>query len=267
MFTKNRSFVFEREDFIMRNKKYGLAVTAMCVALAAAPVTAQAAVVTIPLCNVNGIVSGNTNQNCLESLKEKLEAAGLDWEKLFGNCGTPEQPDNQEPDVEQPDIQLPDIQVPDIQKPENQLPDNQKPETENNTPSEDEDTEENSTYAEQIVALVNVEREKAGLAPVALSIELGQVAMIRAKEIEVSFSHTRPNGSYFTSVLQENGITYRLAGENIAWGQKSPEEVMNAWMNSAGHRANILNANFKELGVAHYQNARGVNYFVQLFKQ
>ena len=254
--------------FIMGNKKYGLAVTAMCVALAAAPVTAQAAVVTIPLCNGNGVVSGNIiNQNCLESLKEKLEAAGLDWEMLFGNCGTPEQPDNQEPDVEQPDIQLPDIQVPDIQKPENQLPDNQKPETENNTPSEDEDTEENSTYAEQIVALVNVEREKAGLAPVALSIELGQVAMIRAKEIEVSFSHTRPNGSYFTSVLQENGITYRLAGENIAWGQKSPEEVMNAWMNSAGHRANILNANFKELGVAHYQNARGVNYFVQLFKQ
>ena len=251
----------------MRNKKYGLAVTAMCVALVAAPVTAQAAVVTIPLCNGNGVVSGNTNQNCLEALKEKLEAAGLDWKKLFGNCVTPEQPD----------IELPDNQAPDIQKPENQLPDNQKPEiednvkpeedTESNQPSEDEDTEENSTYAEQIVALVNVEREKAGLAPVALSIELGQVAMIRAKEIEVSFSHTRPNGSYFTSVLQENGITYRLAGENIAWGQKSPEEVMNAWMNSAGHRANILNANFKELGVAHYQNARGVNYFVQLFKQ
>ena len=271
----------------MRNKKYGLALTAMCVALAAAPVTAQAAVVTIPLCNVNGIVSGNTNQNCLESLKEKLEAAGLDWEKLFGNCNTPELPDNETPDSEQPDtqkpdnqtpdIQKPDTQVPDTQKPENQLPDNQKPETEdnvkpeedteNNTPSEEEDIEENSTYVEQIVALVNVEREKAGLAPVTMSQELGQAAMIRAKEIEVSFSHTRPNGSYFTSVLQENGITYRLAGENIAWGQKSPEEVMNAWMNSAGHRANILNANFKELGVAHYQNARGVNYFVQLFKQ
>ena len=249
----------------MRNKKYGLAVTAMCVALAAAPVTAQAAVVTIPV--GNGILISNTNQNCLESLKEKLEAAGIDWETLFGNCGTPEQPD----------IQKPDNQAPDIQKPENPLPENQKPEIEdsvkpeedkeNNTPSEDEDTEENSTYAEQIVALVNVEREKVGLAPVTLSTELGQAAMIRAKEIEVSFSHTRPNGSYFTSVLQENGITYRLAGENIAWGQKSPEEVMNAWMNSAGHRANILNPNFKELGVAHYQNARGVNYFVQLFKQ
>lgn len=274
----------------MRNKKYGLAVTAMCIALTAAPVTAQAAVVTIPM--GNGILIGNTNQNCLEALKEKLEAAGLDWEKIFGNCITPEQPDielpdnqapdvqqpdNQEPDNQAPDIQQPDIQAPDIQKPENQLPDNQKPETEdnvkpeedteNNTPSEDEDTEVNSTYAEQIVALVNVEREKAGLAPVTLSIELGQAAMIRAKEIEISFSHTRPNGSYFTSVLRENGITYRLAGENIAWGQKSPEEVMNAWMNSAGHRANILNANFKELGVAHYQNARGVNYFVQLFKQ
>ena len=228
-------------------KMYGLAVAAMCTVLAVAPATAQAAVIKVPVCNGNGILLGSTNQDCLASLQEKLEAAGIDWESLLDNCGTTEKPENQKPGIE------------DSVKPEE--------DTENNQPSEEEDTEENSTYAEQIVALVNVEREKAGLAPVTMSQELGQAAMIRAKEIEVSFSHTRPNGSYFTSVLQENGITYRLAGENIAWGQKSPEEVMNAWMNSAGHRANILNPNFKELGVAHYQNARGVNYFVQLFKQ
>ena len=239
-------------------KRVGLAMTAMCIALTAAPMTAQAAestrkqIVTIPVLNGSGILIGNANLDCLTSLQEKLEAAGIDWEKLFGNCGLPEKPETPAPDVDG------------TVKPE-EKPENNKPPVQEDT--EDEETEENRSYAEQIVALVNAEREKAGLAPVTMSQELGKAAMIRAQEIEVSFSHTRPNGSYFTSVLKENGITYRLAGENIAWGQKSPEEVMRAWMNSAGHRANILNPNFKELGVAHYQNARGVNYFVQLFKQ
>ena len=120
-------------------------------------------------------------------------------------------------------------------------------------------------YGLRITELVNEHRAAAGLAPVTYSAKLSQAAQVRAVEIEQSFSHTRPDGRYFSTVFAEHGITYRYSGENIAWGQKSPEEVVTAWMNSAGHRANILNANFKELGVGYRQNARGVNYFTQLF--
>ena len=113
--------------------------------------------------------------------------------------------------------------------------------------------------------MVNQERVKAGLGKVVLDKTIQKAAMIRVKEIEVSFSHTRPNGSSFSSVLKENGISYHGAGENIAWGQTSPKEVMKAWMNSDGHRANILNPNFKKIGVGYYKNASGRKYWSQLF--
>lgn len=74
-------------------------------------------------------------------------------------------------------------------------------------------------------------------------------AKIRANEILKSFSHTRPDGRAFSTALNEAGATYSGAGENIAKGQRTPEEVVNAWMNSAGHRANILNSKYKYLGV------------------
>lgn len=121
------------------------------------------------------------------------------------------------------------------------------------------------SYAEQVVNLVNKERAKAGLNPLTLDKNIEAAALIRAKETEISFSHTRPNGSSFSTVLRENGISFRGAGENIAWGQRSPEEVMNGWMNSSGHRANILNANFTKIGVGYYKSASGRNYWTQLF--
>ena len=74
------------------------------------------------------------------------------------------------------------------------------------------------------------------------------------------------NGSSFSSALKEQGADFRGAGENIAWGQQTPKEVMNAWMNSPGHRANILNKNFKYIGVGNLQNSSGAQYWVQLFK-
>lgn len=124
---------------------------------------------------------------------------------------------------------------------------------------------EELSFAEQVVKLVNKERAKAGLSALTLDEEITSAALIRANEIETSFSHTRPDGRDFSSVLKDQGISFRGAGENIAWGQKSPEEVMNAWMNSDGHRANILNPNFTKIGVGHRQNSSGRNYWVQLF--
>ena len=123
---------------------------------------------------------------------------------------------------------------------------------------------ENNDFVSQLAQLVNVERAKAGLSPVTLDTTLSKAAQVRAKETVSYFSHTRPNGSTFSSAITEQGISFRGAGENIAYGQKTPQEVMNGWMNSAGHRANILNANFTKIGVGYYQQ-NSVNYWTQLF--
>lgn len=119
-----------------------------------------------------------------------------------------------------------------------------------------------STYVKQIVTLVNKERAAAGLSPVAGLDSLHKVAAAKATDMRKNnyFSHTSPTyGSPF-EMMKSFGITYKAAGENIAKGQKTPEEVMKAWMNSAGHRANILNPNFNYIGVG-YDN----NYWVQEF--
>lgn len=137
-------------------------------------------------------------------------------------------------------------------------PDNNRPEVE--TPDV-----ENMSFIGQVVSLVNIERAKEGLAALTVDEKVQAAAQIRAMECEQSFSHTRPNGSNFATALKEQGVSYRRAGENIAWGQRSPEEVVNAWMNSPGHRANIMNANFTKIGVGYYQNANGTNYWSQLF--
>lgn len=120
-------------------------------------------------------------------------------------------------------------------------------------------------FAAEVVRLVNQEREKAGLSPLTVNAQAAEAAQVRAGEIENLFSHTRPDGTSFVTALQEAGVSYRGAGENIAYGQKTPEQVMEGWMNSQGHRANILNPNFTAIGVGYYQNSRGVSYWTQLF--
>ena len=124
---------------------------------------------------------------------------------------------------------------------------------------------EEDQYVSRIVELVNEQRTKAGLGKVTLDNTLKDAAMTRAKETVTSFSHTRPNGTSFSTVLSQYNISYRGCGENIAWGQNSPEEVMNGWMNSSGHRANILNANYKKIGVGYYKAPNGRKYWSQLF--
>lgn len=122
-----------------------------------------------------------------------------------------------------------------------------------------------SSYAREVVSLVNAERAKEGLAPLAIDEQVEKAAMVRAREIQSSFSHTRPDGSSFSTVLGENQVSYRGSGENIAWGQKTPQEVVTGWMNSPGHRANIMNKNFTTIGVGNLANSSGTMYWVQLF--
>lgn len=125
-------------------------------------------------------------------------------------------------------------------------------------------TGSNQGFAEEVLRLVNIERSKAGLSPLTTNATLKAAADKRAQETKTSFSHTRPNGSKFSTVLKEYGISYRTAGENIAYGQRSPQEVVNGWMNSPGHRANILNGSFGKIGIGVYQSG-GVIYWSQLF--
>ncbi len=183
---------------------------------------------------------------------------------LPGNGAKPESPDTDVPgngtDTETPENGT-DSETPDTDVPGNGT-DSEKP---GNGNSGTTDNEENLTFAEQVVALVNEERAKAGLSALKLDENIASAALIRSKEIETSFSHTRPDGRGFGTVLTDNGITYRGAGENIAWGQKTPEAVMTAWMNSAGHRANILDPDFKKIGVGQRQSSSGIHYWTQLF--
>lgn len=119
--------------------------------------------------------------------------------------------------------------------------------------------------ARQVAELVNQERAKAGLPSLSWSAEAASAAQVRAAELTASFSHSRPDGSHFTTALTEAGVRYSSSGENIASGQSSAEKVMEQWMNSSGHRANILSTNYTSIGVGHYVSPSGVHYWTQLF--
>lgn len=121
-----------------------------------------------------------------------------------------------------------------------------------------------SSFASQVLKIVNQERAKAGVSALTMSNELVAPANKRAKEIKQSFSHTRPNGTAWSTVLSEYNVSVSAAGENIAYGYNTPEKVMEGWMNSPGHRANILNASFHHIGIGVY-NVNGTVYCSQLF--
>ncbi|MBR0062447.1 MAG: hypothetical protein IJP68_13315 [Selenomonadaceae bacterium] len=115
-----------------------------------------------------------------------------------------------------------------------------------------------------VLAIVNEERETQGLDQLTLAQGLNDATSIRAVEIEELFEHTRPDGtSCFTAIEK----SYNPVGENIAAGQTSPEEVMTSWMNSPGHRANILKENYRKLGVGYYYDANSYykHHWVQMF--
>lgn len=113
----------------------------------------------------------------------------------------------------------------------------------------------------RVVELVNQERAKQGLSPLSTMPSLTAAANIRAPELVTLFSHNRPDGTQCFTAFKEAKVTgYFTAGENIAAGYSTPEAVMNGWMNSPGHRANILTADFTHIGVGYYNGC-----WVQMF--
>lgn len=121
-----------------------------------------------------------------------------------------------------------------------------------------------AAYASEVVTLVNEERAIYGLAPVKASDALTQAAQIRAEETVQQFSHTRPDGRASSTVLGDLSIEWRSCGENIAYGYKDAEAVMDGWMHSDGHRANILSQSFEYIGVGVAERG-GVIYCTQVF--
>lgn len=119
----------------------------------------------------------------------------------------------------------------------------------------------------EVIRLVNVERSKHGLKSLSENWELSRVARYKSEDMKNKgyFSHTSPTyGSPF-DMMKNFGIRYQTAGENIAYGQRSAAQVMQGWMNSPGHKANILNANFTQIGVGYAVKSDGTPYWTQMF--
>ena len=119
-------------------------------------------------------------------------------------------------------------------------------------------------YEKEVIRLVNEIRVSNGLKALKTDRELSRVARYKSQDMKDNnyFSHTSPTyGSPF-QMIKSFGISYKAAGENIAKGQRTPQEVVNAWMNSSGHRKNILNPSFTKLGVGYVEKG---NYWTQMF--
>lgn len=140
--------------------------------------------------------------------------------------------------------------------------------TENNTQKEVNQNISTSANAEElkVVELVNIERKKAGLSPLSYNEELSKVARIKSQDMADKnyFSHNSPTYKDPFTMMKNFGIKYGQAGENIAKGYPNADSVIKGWMNSPGHRANILNSSFKKIGVG-YVNKSGTTYWTQMF--
>lgn len=120
------------------------------------------------------------------------------------------------------------------------------------------------SFESEVIRLVNEIRKENGLKPLTANWELSRVARYKSQDMVDNryFSHTSPTyGSPF-QMMKAFGLSYRTAGENIAYGQRTPQIVVNAWMNSSGHRANILNASYTQIGVGYVANG---HYWTQMF--
>ncbi len=151
----------------------------------------------------------------------------------------------------------PDTKPEDTPKPE-ATPDSKPEETPESTP----DAGIND-YEKQVLTLVNQERAKQGLQSLSWNAKLAAVARAHSADMSARnyMSHTNPDGLSPFDRIKNSGISYTRAAENIAAGQRTPEAVMESWMNSDGHRQNILNPNLTELGVGFYEGSTGYKYY------
>lgn len=121
-----------------------------------------------------------------------------------------------------------------------------------------------SDYEQEVIRLVNEIRQKNGLKALSYDWELSRVARFKSQDMKDNryFAHNSPVYGTPFQMIRNFGISFRSAGENIARGYSTPQAVVNGWMNSSGHRANILNAGYTHIGVGYVS---GGNYWTQMF--
>ena len=119
-------------------------------------------------------------------------------------------------------------------------------------------------FENEVIRLVNEQRAKNGLKALTANWELSRVARYKSQDMVDNryFSHTSPTYGPPFQMIKDFGLSYRTAGENIAYGQRTPQAVVNAWMNSNGHRANILNTSYTQIGVGYVSNG---HHWTQMF--
>ena len=162
----------------------------------------------------------------------------------------PEAPDAPETDI--PDSDLPETDAPDSDLPGADVPGAEEP-SPPDVPGSDDSVSSVSALERQVVALVNQERAAYGLPALTLSVTLSDGARLKSQDMRDNryFDHNSPTYGTPFEMMQSLGITYSAAAENIAMGYSTAEAVVTGWMNSAGHRANILSDKYTYIGVGH----------------
>ncbi|HBF6275172.1 TPA: sporulation protein [Clostridioides difficile] len=226
-----------------------------------------------PNCSVKPELKPDKDNSCKDKNHNDKNCNNTNKPEDNNNSDSTNKPDNNKPESNKPED---NNNSDSTDKPDNNKPESNKPEDNNNSDSTDKPDDNNnsgstsenfSAYQKEVVDLVNVERAKAGLNPLTLDSSISNVATKKSQDMIDNnyFSHNSPTyGSPF-DMLKKFGVSYKTAGENIAMGQKTPKEVVNAWMNSEGHRKNIMNPNFSKIGVGVAQKSGGSIYWTQIF--
>lgn len=212
--------------------------------------------------NAASVDQTKDNYGHLNEALENVYYYGCYFDEFSGDSEEDKQDSGKDVEVEETPQTPEQQETPPVSTPEQERPNGEA--TNENTPEESEAAYALSEFEQQVVELTNVERGKQGLQPLKIDEKLSEVAREKSKDMQSNnyFDHNSPTyGSPF-DMMKQFGVTYNAAGENIAQGQRSPEEVVNAWMNSQGHRENILNSDFTHIGVGHVSEG---NYWTQQF--
>lgn len=209
-----------------------------------------------------------TGQDFQQLLDKLFGGSNYNEEKVEKQEPTKQKEDKEEKEnTEEANAEKETPEKPNVEKEE---PEQANTENEETTVQENEQQEEQQTnnslhaFEQEVVELTNAERAKHGLSALQIDETLSKVAREKSRDMAANgyFSHQSPTyGSPF-DMMKQYGVDYRTAGENIAKGQTTPEQVVNGWMNSEGHRANILNGNYTHIGVGYVEQG---NHWTQQF--
>lgn len=227
---------------------------------------------------LKGITSNsNVKQYKLTVNGQEMDLNSIDWNTVLNKTTTAVQkpastekttaPEAAKPTATQPVAAKPAATTPAVTQPAAPVATQPAaPSTAATTPSNTVSSS-NLSYEQKVAELVNIERQKAGLSALTFDQSVSNVARTKSKDMAANnyFAHQSPTYGSAGDMLTKFGIKWSAWGENIASGQKTPEAVVTAWMNSPGHRANILSTNFSKIGVGYAVNSNGTPYWTQIF--